>query len=144
MREIRDDKSGFLKINEIILSIDHDKDLFKKLGKKIAEFSYDRKSLKRNYYSNKRQNSESMLCDSKPCLKVVLNEGIEGLSETRNVGINTATGDIIAFIDDDAVAKADWLENLVNPFREGNIMAVGGMALPVWPQDKCPFWFPAR
>lgn len=42
-----------------------------------------------------------------------------GLSVARNAGIVHSAGDIIAFIDGDAVAAPTWLEKLVVPFLEG-------------------------
>lgn len=45
----------------------------------------------------------------------------------RNLGLRAACGDIIAYIDDDAVACSDWLENIVNTFEEfSDLGAVGG------------------
>src|SRR5687768_7873311 len=35
------------------------------------------------------------------------------LGISRNVGIDLAAGEIVAFVDDDAVAEPDWLERLV-------------------------------
>jgi glycosyltransferase involved in cell wall biosynthesis len=75
-------------------------------------------------------------------VKLILNEGAQGLSETRNVGIRAAQGDIVAFIDDDAVAENNWLKDLIQDFDDVNVMAVGGRAIPVWPSGKRPFWFP--
>lgn len=50
-----------------------------------------------------------------------------GIPYARNAGIEAATKDIIAFIDDDCVADADWLKHLLAPFiRDPNIGAVGG------------------
>lgn len=73
---------------------------------------------------------------------MVLNNCIRGLSETRNLGIRSSTGDILAFIDDDAVAAPDWLENLVKPFSDPNVVAVGGKALPMWSSGDRPLGFP--
>jgi glycosyltransferase involved in cell wall biosynthesis len=75
-------------------------------------------------------------------VSVVLNNRTPGLSETRNVGIRSSTGQIVAFIDDDAIAEATWLSDLVAGFDDPRVMAVGGQALPLWPRGKPPFWFP--
>lgn len=48
------------------------------------------------------------------------------LGVSRNIGIDMAAGDIIAFIDDDAVPRNKWLENLVAGYREPAIGGVGG------------------
>lgn len=69
------------------------------------------------------------------------NKGVRGLSDTRNAGIRKAQGDIIAFIDDDAVADKKWVEYLVQNYADENIMAVGGRIIPMWEEDR-PWWFP--
>ena len=102
-----------LKPHEVILAIDHNEELFDRL---VTELPLEG--------------------------KVVLNTSIPGLSETRNAGILSSTGEIVAFIDDDAIAEATWLENLIPPFEVPRVMAVGGQAIPLWPKDKPPSWFP--
>ncbi|MFK5996942.1 MAG: glycosyltransferase [Rhodobacterales bacterium] len=50
----------------------------------------------------------------------------ENISAARNLGIQAASGDLIAFCDDDAVPEPTWLENLVAPFHNADVgMAVG-------------------
>ncbi|MDO8715192.1 MAG: glycosyltransferase family 2 protein [Dehalococcoidales bacterium] len=73
---------------------------------------------------------------------LVSNDSIKGLSETRNAGIRTSTGDIIAFMDDDAVAEKDWLEKLSRHFQNGAVAAVGGKIIPQWMDGTRPAWFP--
>ena len=102
-----------LKPLELIVAIDHNKELFHRLESELP-----------------------------PEVKLVLNEDAHGSSETRNAGIRSSSGDIVACMDDDAVAEENWLENLVPPFEDSKTMAVGGQAVPVWPQDNPPFWFP--
>jgi glycosyltransferase involved in cell wall biosynthesis len=47
-------------------------------------------------------------------------------AEKRNMGISSAKGEIVAFIDDDAYPEAHWLEYALKYFSEPGIGAVGG------------------
>lgn len=47
-------------------------------------------------------------------------------AEKRNVGIQAATGDVVAFIDDDAYPDANWIRNAVKYFSDPEIGGVGG------------------
>lgn len=49
-----------------------------------------------------------------------------GLSSARNTGWQHATGEIVAYIDDDAYPDPHWLKYLAWTFISGNYMAVGG------------------
>jgi GT2 family glycosyltransferase len=64
-----------------------------------------------------------------------------GLSNARNTGIKNANGDIICFLDDDALADEKWLENLVNNYTDKTVAGVGGIVRPSWEQGN-PKWFP--
>lgn len=48
------------------------------------------------------------------------------ISVSRNIGIKQASGDIIAFIDDDAVPEPDWLHDLVAAYGDPKVAAAGG------------------
>lgn len=76
-------------------------------------------------------------------LTVVANRFDGRLGSARTTAVNLATGDIVAFLDDDASAERDWLENLVRPFVEDHAVAVGGAPLPVYQVPK-PRWFPPQ
>lgn len=78
-----------------------------------------------------------------PSVTVIANAEERGLSGARNTGIARATGAILAFLDDDAAARPDWLERLVAPFDDDNVLGVGGAAVPVW-AGAPPAWFPAE
>ncbi len=69
------------------------------------------------------------------------NEENRGLSHSRNVGAELATGDVVAFLDDDAVASADWVERLVDAYDRYDALAVGGRMVPDW-LDGEPAYLP--
>jgi glycosyltransferase involved in cell wall biosynthesis len=73
-------------------------------------------------------------------VKVIVSQSC-GLSNARNAGVKNAQGDIVSFIDDDAVAEEDWLENLVKNYEDSNVVGVGGLIRPLW-EDGYPIWFP--
>ena len=56
----------------------------------------------------------------------VISTGKVRPAEKRNVGIDVAKGDVVAFIDDDAYPEAHWLENAVKYFGEPSVGGVGG------------------
>ena len=49
-----------------------------------------------------------------------------GPGEKRDVGMRAGSGDYFAFIDDDAVPRADWLTNAIRIFDDQTIGAVAG------------------
>ena len=72
---------------------------------------------------------------------VEVNTEEQGLSGARNSGIAVAKGQIIAFLDDDAVATPDWLMSLCEEFTNLEILGIGGAVAPLW-LDKEPAWLP--
>ncbi|WP_050928950.1 glycosyltransferase family 2 protein [Aestuariivita boseongensis] len=48
------------------------------------------------------------------------------ISVARNLGVEAAAGDIVAFIDDDAVPEPGWLRHLAAPFQDPSVSAAGG------------------
>ena len=53
-----------------------------------------------------------------------------GLSSARNTGLSAATGEIVAYLDDDASPDPDWLHYLTDTFRKMNCAGVGGPNIP--------------
>jgi len=58
------------------------------------------------------------------------------LSMSRNLGIEAASGEIIAFIDDDAVPCPTWLEQLAHFFSAPAVAGAGGKVLLVTPDHS--------
>ena len=48
------------------------------------------------------------------------------ISAARNLGLTHAAGEVIAFIDDDAVPEPQWLRYLVAPAAQTDVAAMGG------------------
>lgn len=62
-----------------------------------------------------------------------------GLSAARNAGIQNATGEIVVFIDDDAIADRNWLKKLMANYDDDLVVGAGGYISPVF-EDKRPVW----
>lgn len=73
-----------------------------------------------------------------PGVTVVENTNEKGLSGGKNTGAATASGDIVAYLDDDAVAEPGWLEALEEGFQDPTIVGVGGQTRPPGPRGDVP------
>jgi GT2 family glycosyltransferase len=69
-------------------------------------------------------------------VRVLDNPRTGGASGARNTGIAHAKGSIVAFVDDDARPDPDWVERLLVAYDHPSVMAVGGVATPVWPTRR--------
>lgn len=98
---------------EIIVVVDHNPDLFARVQK---------------YF---------------PQVLAVENHAARGSSGAWNSGVAAAKGDIIAFLDDDAIASPDWLECLMAGYDHPRVVGVGGTIAPMW-LDGQPAWFPGE
>lgn len=74
---------------------------------------------------------------------VVENHEQRGLGGARNSGIAASRGQVIAFLDDDAIASPGWLEQLALGYRDPDVVGVGGAIEPIWQAGR-PGWFPAE
>ncbi|WP_204112671.1 glycosyltransferase family 2 protein [Shimia biformata] len=51
------------------------------------------------------------------------------ISAARNLGVTVSAGEVVAFIDDDAVPEPTWLTHLVQPFEQPEVVSSGGYVL---------------
>jgi glycosyltransferase involved in cell wall biosynthesis len=75
-------------------------------------------------------------------VEVISNEDKRGLAGARNTGVRWATGDVVAFLDDDAEAEPGWLATMIEHYSNRNVVGVGGLAEASWPEGGRPRWFP--
>jgi GT2 family glycosyltransferase len=101
--------------DEVLLVIDHNDGLLARAGDRFAD---------------------------SPQVRVVANTGPRGLSGARNTAIEVSRGVLIAFLDDDAVAGAEWLDRMRAALGDEQVLAVGTAAVPNWPTGRRPAWFP--
>ena len=73
------------------------------------------------------------ICRKFPSIRLISQEN-HGLSVARNVGLEAATGEIIAYTDADCDVDPDWITYLVHSFEITGQVAVGGPNLPP-PED---------
>jgi GT2 family glycosyltransferase len=99
--------------DEIVVVVDHAPELFSRLAAELTGVTL---------VENRRQ---------------------QGLSGARNTGVEFTSAEIVAFLDDDAIADPDWLGALRRAYTRDTIAGVGGMTLPRWDNQR-PNWFPAE
>ncbi len=72
---------------------------------------------------------------------VVPSEAAPGLAGARNTGVRLATGDVVAFIDDDARADCGWLAEVARAHARPGVLGTGGLVAPSWSAAP-PAWLP--
>lgn len=75
-----------------------------------------------------------------PDVTVVGNREVPGLSGAGNTGVTQTRGDVVAFLDDDAIAEHDWLKFFADSYTDPAVAGVGGLVLPRW-ETRRPAWF---
>lgn len=73
---------------------------------------------------------------------LVQNKFARGLSGARNTGLRVASGDVVVFLDDDAVLRPAALDGVRTAFFDTTVTALGGAVHPAWHAGSEPGWFP--
>jgi glucosyl-dolichyl phosphate glucuronosyltransferase len=63
--------------------------------------------------------------------KVVHSSARLGLAGARNLGLKTATGELIGFVDDDVILSDEWIHTVVNSFK--SLPDAAGITGPAYP-----------
>ncbi|MFB6118984.1 glycosyltransferase family 2 protein [Halosegnis sp.] len=74
-----------------------------------------------------------------PAVRVETLTENRGLLAARNAGASAASGEFVAFLDDDAVAHEDWLARLMEAVEARDRLAVGGRMVPKWVAGRPDF-----
>ncbi len=113
--------------------------------KSLIDQSYREKEIicivdgSKEYYDLIREKCSELFKEDE--IRLLLNEKNLGLLQSRNRGAKLSSGDVVAFIDDDAVADRKWIEELVKMYEEYDAIAAGGKLEPLWIAKK-PKWLP--
>lgn len=75
-------------------------------------------------------------------ITVLSNSFERGLSGGRNTGLSWAPGDVVVFLDDDAVLHDGSLHRIREVFSGDDVVALGGGVEPAWQAGRAPGWFP--
>jgi len=74
-----------------------------------------------------RDGTETVINSYEKSLKIRLILQEKGnFTDALNIGLENASGDIIAFLDDDAIPSPNWLQNLIETYSISNVGGVAG------------------
>ena len=72
----------------------------------------------------------------------IIREPLVGLDRARNSGVQSATGNIVAFLDDDIVPARTWVASLIYAHKSPGVLCVGGpVIIKDWDEIVLPVWF---
>jgi polysaccharide pyruvyl transferase WcaK-like protein/GT2 family glycosyltransferase len=65
----------------------------------------------------------------------------KGVSGARNSGVAASSGEVLGFLDDDAVASPAWLDVLLPRLADRHVVGAGARVVPLWEGSR-PRWLP--
>lgn len=134
-----------MKISVIICTYNRDKYIYNVL-KSIAEGSYPSGEYEivlvdNNCTDGTPEELARFVRDFPDISLNVVRETAQGLSNARNRGILTASGDILVYVDDDATVCRDYLSEYASFFgRNPDVDAAGGPIIPHYEDGHEPEW----
>ncbi|MGH3278496.1 MAG: glycosyltransferase family 2 protein [Trebonia sp.] len=78
-----------------------------------------------------------------PEVTAIPNIGERGVSGARNSGVKASHGEVVAFLDDDSIARSDWLATLLRHVMTPGVVGAGCYSDGLW-ETPCPSWFPGE
>jgi glucosyl-dolichyl phosphate glucuronosyltransferase len=69
----------------------------------------------------------------------LLHEPIPGKSHALARALRVATGDVLAFLDDDVIVASEWLDVVRDTMRDRSVGLIGGRVVPRW-ESSVPNW----
>lgn len=132
-------------ILSIIVCTYNRQDLLPLCLQSLAEQTLDRRSFEVLIVNNNSTDGTQEIAESFAArydnFRVVVEE-MQGLSHARNRGWRDAQGEFVAYLDDDAKARHDWCERILEAFRTVSPppVAVGGKIHPFY-ETAPPAWF---
>jgi len=79
-----------------------------------------------------------MILDLSIPARVIYAPDAKPMTDKRNEGAKYATGDIVAFLDDDEIPDKEWVKNIKKIYREYKPIVVGGKVIT----ENAPQWLP--
>lgn len=131
-------------ISVILCTYNRDKYLYNVL-KSIAENGFDRAGyeivlVNNNCTDNTEAECRRFQCDYPEVTFRCFHETQQGLSHARNRGIQEAQGDILVYVDDDALVNREYLQTYADFFASHpDIQAAGGPIIPQYETAE-PSW----
>src|SRR5207248_6818658 len=96
--------------------------------KRVLDQSYSHKEII-VVDSSSNDESEQVVARYPEVVSVRLHGQRNNRPQAYNEGIAASSGDIIAFVDDDAMVRPGWFESLINAYDDETVGGVGGRVI---------------